>query len=649
MIRMIRSIRLLNWRSHKDTKLEFDLGTNLLIGIMGAGKSSVLEGVAFALYGTFPALERRKVKLEDIVRLNEPSATIELTFHWENHEYKIVRTVERGKRGTTSTAEIFKNNALLENGNRAVSEAVHRLIGVDYDLFTRAIYSEQNNIDYFLNIDPRRRKEEIDALLGLDKFEEARANAVTLLGRFRAKRQILESGFSKIRIDELSESEKKHQLEVQEAQVKVGVVARELALKKAELLQIEARVLEMQKKKENYERLVKEQMILVGKKEQLAQEAGSIDDNAYAGIKAKLDENLRKRIEIAQKMRTNEIAGAALSKESGSIETAIKNATDAGAKRELVVKELEMFGGLVKSLENTSEIEQKILTIDANRKAFEREINEIAELLQKIKPGMAKCPICSTELGADTTEHIRLDKEKASARCKEQITQLGLEATMLRKQLEEWKMKSRRAGVLSESLKTLEKETAGLPERMQRKEILQIEIAKNKEERELMVKENETLSAEVEKSKVECSKMENAIKKRTELQNAQKRIGELETLIIAAQFDPKLLEEERGQGEKNKIECERLLAQKNAFEKTLLYSGEMLAVVSKELTKLRELELELTSIGRLENELGIFINSLVETQISLRTTLVEAINSAMDEIWPIFYHYQNYSALRVLA
>ena len=99
---MIRSIRLVNWRSHGDSRLEFSKGTNLLVGIMGAGKSSILEGVSFALFGTFPALERRKLKLENILRFNEPMAKAILEFEWHGSPYRVERTLERTKRGTSS-------------------------------------------------------------------------------------------------------------------------------------------------------------------------------------------------------------------------------------------------------------------------------------------------------------------------------------------------------------------------------------------------------------------------------------------------------------------------------------------------------------------------------------------------------------------
>ena len=48
---MINSIELVNFISHFDTKLEFDNNTSVFIGKNGAGKSTIIDGITFALFG----------------------------------------------------------------------------------------------------------------------------------------------------------------------------------------------------------------------------------------------------------------------------------------------------------------------------------------------------------------------------------------------------------------------------------------------------------------------------------------------------------------------------------------------------------------------------------------------------------------------
>ena len=100
---MIRKIKIKNWRSHDDSEFDFSKGTNALIGIMGSGKSSVMDAICFALFGTFPNLQSKKLKLDDIL-MNKPimkdKADVELFLSINGAEYSIRRVIERN-RGTS--------------------------------------------------------------------------------------------------------------------------------------------------------------------------------------------------------------------------------------------------------------------------------------------------------------------------------------------------------------------------------------------------------------------------------------------------------------------------------------------------------------------------------------------------------------------
>src|SRR3989338_11064217 len=64
---MILTLELENWKSHSSSSFSFAKGTNVLVGRMGSGKSSVLDALCFALYGTFPKMSRRDQTVEDLV------------------------------------------------------------------------------------------------------------------------------------------------------------------------------------------------------------------------------------------------------------------------------------------------------------------------------------------------------------------------------------------------------------------------------------------------------------------------------------------------------------------------------------------------------------------------------------------------------
>ncbi len=181
---MITKVGLKNWRSHASTELVFADGTNALIGLMGGGKSSVLSGICFGLFGTFPELQSRKIKLEDVIMKKpkeQKSSEVSVVFDLgDGVEWAVRRVITKGK---STEAELRKNGQIVDAQVQKVNEEIERLLRINYDLFTRAIYSEQNQIDMFLTIPKGQRMKKIDEILAIDRFERARASAKTLGGR----------------------------------------------------------------------------------------------------------------------------------------------------------------------------------------------------------------------------------------------------------------------------------------------------------------------------------------------------------------------------------------------------------------------------------------------------------------------------------
>jgi len=163
--------------------LEFSKGTNILIGQMGAGKSSVMDAISFALFGKYPALQHRHLTMQDIIT-NRPvqmqEAQVRLEFNIGTDTYEVTRTISIDG---VAKATLEKNGTYVQSQPQRVNEEIERILKIDYDLFVRAIYAEQNRLTYFLELSPSERKKEIDELLGLDLFANAQDSATTLVNR----------------------------------------------------------------------------------------------------------------------------------------------------------------------------------------------------------------------------------------------------------------------------------------------------------------------------------------------------------------------------------------------------------------------------------------------------------------------------------
>ena len=64
---MIKRVELENWKSHGNSEFEFGKGTNVLVGSLGSGKSGVMDAICYSLFGTFPALNNKRVTIDEVI------------------------------------------------------------------------------------------------------------------------------------------------------------------------------------------------------------------------------------------------------------------------------------------------------------------------------------------------------------------------------------------------------------------------------------------------------------------------------------------------------------------------------------------------------------------------------------------------------
>ncbi|RLI13502.1 hypothetical protein DRO33_01290 [Candidatus Bathyarchaeota archaeon] len=170
----IKSVRLKNIRSHVDTYVEFEEGFNCLIGGLGAGKTSILYAIDFALFG-----ERLGRSYAYLLREGADRGTVTLRFTHEGSEYVLTRGLRRAGTGIVqdpSVLELRKDGRLIAHKRAsAVAEQLAKELGLDKELFREVIWVRQEKLKEILDMRPADRQKKLDELLGLEEFEEARS------------------------------------------------------------------------------------------------------------------------------------------------------------------------------------------------------------------------------------------------------------------------------------------------------------------------------------------------------------------------------------------------------------------------------------------------------------------------------------------
>lgn len=153
----------------------------LISGPTGAGKTTVIDAIALALYGCIPRYER--ISASDRARppmvakaeKKRAFAKVEFEAGKDNHRYRAVYLMEckRTCWSTTWTVEDLTAGRLLAGGDtyrRSCRETVETLTGMDYARFQRVMMLPQGKTLEFLLADGAARAEILEQLSGTELF-----------------------------------------------------------------------------------------------------------------------------------------------------------------------------------------------------------------------------------------------------------------------------------------------------------------------------------------------------------------------------------------------------------------------------------------------------------------------------------------------
>ncbi|MGC4934627.1 AAA family ATPase [Gordonia sp. DT30] len=168
----------------EDTEIDFDAlaadGLFLLHGQTGAGKTSVLDAVAFALFGRVPGArqEGRRLHSDHAPAQQVPEVEVEATIG--GRRMRIVRSPEfhrPKKRGTGFTREQAQGTLTwVDDSGPAltrlpeIGEAVTRLLGMSADQFFQVVLLPQGDFARFLRASSEEREELLERLFDTERF-----------------------------------------------------------------------------------------------------------------------------------------------------------------------------------------------------------------------------------------------------------------------------------------------------------------------------------------------------------------------------------------------------------------------------------------------------------------------------------------------
>ena len=164
----LNHLRLKNFRQHADTSIDFDTGLTGIIGPNGSGKTTILEAIAWALYG-MPAARGTREGIRSLRAPARAGVKVDLDFELAGHRYRVVRSM--------STAELYLDGAAspIANSLSGVTELLRRRLGMSQQEFFNTYFTGQKELSVMAAMGPAERAQFLSRVLGYERLRGAQA------------------------------------------------------------------------------------------------------------------------------------------------------------------------------------------------------------------------------------------------------------------------------------------------------------------------------------------------------------------------------------------------------------------------------------------------------------------------------------------
>ena len=214
---MITSVELGDFLSHSETKLDFDNGVTVFVGHNGAGKSSIIDAITFALFG-----KHTRKSSKGLIKRGATQGFSKVEFMVNGIPYQAVRKIDsKGTLAAKFSKKIDGETIEIAAGERkqfgeSMTNEIEKTIGLDFEKLKIASIVQQGELNSIIKAKPKEFKELLNAIIGIDKLDVASNSLKEVNKNFRDK--IKERlGYDDTHIDILKRDLERYQNELLES------------------------------------------------------------------------------------------------------------------------------------------------------------------------------------------------------------------------------------------------------------------------------------------------------------------------------------------------------------------------------------------------------------------------------------------------
>lgn len=469
---IINSLKLKNIRSYGDEEIKFSEGSIMLSGDIGTGKTTILLGIEFALFGII----RGEISGTALLRHGKKEGSVELDFNVEDKNVIIKRSLKRSiKSVAQKSGSITMNGVEEELTPVELKSKILELIGYPDELLTKSknliyrytVYTPQEEMKQILYESVDERLNILRRIFDIDKYKRIRENTLNFLKILKIKKTELET-----RIEDLEN--KKNELEEYKNQVKkidtnkknvvnnILIIGKELNEKEKIIIKFENQIKEIEK--------INNQLMVNKSK---------IDSEKKEILKDKQEvEELKEKISFLEKEFLNQ----------EKTDNKLDSLEDLEQKKQLLEENLN-----------------KIISREATFKAMK---NNSKDIVDKIT-ALDECPVCQQKVDSDYKKKVHLKEHE------------NIENILLQLQkLEELKLKRKT------DIEELNAKIKIAQETIRKQELLQLkkkQLEEYKERKEKILSEKKNFEGKISQLEKEIIELKNKLEKQPQIQEDYKK------------------------------------------------------------------------------------------------------------------------------
>lgn len=242
-----------------------------LTGGNGHGKSALLDGITYALWGQ----ARKSRSDEELCRIGAREMRVDFDFALGEKHFRVIRSWRRTKRGVPALDLQVESDGVFRTlsegeGINPTQRRINELLSMDYDTFVNSAFIVQGRADEFTQKNARQRKEVLGRILGLGRYDQLQGMA-----RVRYQEHQRQSETLQTRLGELdTELAKREGYESELCAVDnhLTLLGSEISSREKAQAELEAQRLELVKIRQRIAELDREQQRVAERKQQVSAE-----------------------------------------------------------------------------------------------------------------------------------------------------------------------------------------------------------------------------------------------------------------------------------------------------------------------------------------------------------------------------------------